>query len=57
LKRLIRSRLQSAVDACVPLPAACAGHVRHARAAETDVVELDLLAVWPMARVSGARIA
>jgi hypothetical protein len=50
LKRLIRSRLQSAVDAYVPLHAACEGHVRHARAAGTEIVALDGLAVWSMAR-------
>ena len=42
--------LHAAVDAYVPLHAACEGHVRHAHAAGTDVVELEHLAVWSMAR-------
>jgi glycosyltransferase involved in cell wall biosynthesis len=42
--------LHAAVDAYVPLHPACDGHVRHARAAGTDVVALERLAVWPMPR-------
>ena len=42
--------LHAAVDAYVPLHDACAGHVRHARAAGGAVVELGDLAAF-MARV------
>ena len=49
--------LHAAVDAYVPLHDACAGHVRHARAAGTDVVELGALAVWSMRREGVAQVA
>jgi hypothetical protein len=42
--------LHAAVDAYVPLHAACEGHLRHAGAAGTDIVALDDLAVWSMSR-------
>jgi hypothetical protein len=40
--------LHAAVHAYLPLHDACAGHVRHARAAGNAVVALDALAVWPI---------
>jgi glycosyltransferase involved in cell wall biosynthesis len=49
--------LHAAVDAYVPLHDACAGHLRHARAAGSAVVELGALAVWPMPRAAVAPVA
>jgi glycosyltransferase involved in cell wall biosynthesis len=49
--------LHAAVDAYVPLHPACAGQIRHARAAGNDILELDRPDVWSMARRSAARIA
>jgi hypothetical protein len=42
--------LHAAVDAYVPLHDACEGHVRHARAAGSDIVALDDPDVWSMSR-------
>jgi glycosyltransferase involved in cell wall biosynthesis len=49
--------LHAAVDAYVPLHPACAGHIRHARAAGNDILELGRPDVWSMTRTSAARIA
>ena len=49
--------LHAAVDAYVPLHAACAGHVRHARAAGNAIVELDRPDVWPMRLEAAAQVA
>jgi hypothetical protein len=49
--------LHEAVDAYVPLHAACAGHIRHARAAGNTVVELERPDVWPMPGTSAPRVA